>query len=173
MVSRMMLIAIIVGITLFVSDLVFGWMTFLSGPIPVIFVMTIIVGIIAGQVGDAVKATFLTWLLGILLSSLLAPIIFAEFWTDEVFLPFLPLIIMMWSTRGLILDYQFEGNIFEALAVAVGLTIIWLVLTPMLYLFSFVVAAISGFIGKKIHERLGLTQTEMSPPYVETPETQM
>ena len=75
MVSRMMLIAIIVGITLFVSDLVFGWMTFLSGPIPVIFVMTIIVGIIAGQVGDAVKATFLTWLLGILLSSLLAPII--------------------------------------------------------------------------------------------------
>ena len=90
-----------------------------------------------------------------------------------MFLPFLPLIIMMWSTRGLILDYQFEGNIFEALAVAVGLTIIWLVLTPMLYLFSFVVAAISGFIGKKIHERLGLTQTEMSPPYVETPETQM
>ena len=41
-----------------------------------------------------------------------------------------------------VVDYQFEGSIFEAIAVAAGLTIIWLVLTPGLYLFSFAVAAI-------------------------------
>ncbi|MGY5854901.1 MAG: hypothetical protein RTU92_15135 [Candidatus Thorarchaeota archaeon] len=169
MVKRELLIAILVGVILFISDLVLGWMTFLTGPFPVIFVITIIVAIIAGRVGDAIWATFFTWLIGILIGCLFAPIIFAEFWTGEGFLPLLPLIIMMWSTRGLIIDYQFEGSIFEAMAVAAGLTIIWLVLTPMLYLMSFAVAAISGFIGKKVHERLGLTQTESSPPSVDTP----
>ncbi|MGY5880577.1 MAG: hypothetical protein RTV31_10010 [Candidatus Thorarchaeota archaeon] len=169
--NKMILTAILVGVILFITDLVFGWITFLTGPFPMIFVITIVVGIIAGQVGDAVWATFLTWILGILLGCLLAPIIFAEFWTDDGFLPLLPLMIMMWSTRGIVVDYQFEGSIFEAIAVAAGLTIIWLVLTPGLYLFSFAVAAISGFIGKKIHERLGITQTEMVPPPVETYES--
>jgi len=172
MVKREFVIATLVGIILFITDLIFGWMTFLAGPIPVIFIMTAIIGIFAGKVGDAVKATFLTWLFGILLGCLLAPIIFAEFWSGEGFLPILPLIIMLWSTRGMFIDYQFEGTWIEAMAVAAGLTIIWLVLTPMLYLMSFVVAAIAGFIGKLIHQRLGLTQTESYPPTGETPDYQ-
>ena len=172
MVNRMVLYATLVGVTLFVSDLVLGWMTFLTGPIPVIIVIAIVIGIVAGKAGDAVWATFLTWILGILLGCLLAPVIFAEFWTGEGFLPMLPLIVMMWSTRGMVMDFQFEGNIFEVIAVAAGLTIIWLVLTPMLYLMSFGVAAISGFIGKKIHARLRFTQSEIPPHAYETPEAQ-
>lgn len=159
MVRRMMLIATLVGVILFITDLAFGWMSFLTGPFPVIFIMALVIGIVAGKIGDAVWATFLTWLFGILISCLLAPIIFADLWSDEVFLPFLPLIVMLWSTRGMFIDYQFEGTWIEAMAVAAGLLIIWLVLTPMLYLMSFVVAAIGGFIGKWVHERLGLTQT--------------
>jgi len=114
MVKREFVIATLVGIILFITDLIFGWMTFLAGPIPVIFIMTAIIGIFAGKVGDAVKATFLTWLFGILLGCLLAPIIFAEFWSGEGFLPILPLIIMLWSTRGMFIDYQFEGTWIEA-----------------------------------------------------------
>ena len=79
---------------------------------------------------------------------------------------------MMWSTRGMVVDYHFEGSIFEAMAVAAGLAVVWLVLTPGLYLMSFGVAAISGLIGKKIHERLGISQTETSPPPVDAYGTQ-
>ncbi|MFW9844664.1 MAG: hypothetical protein ACFFEV_08815 [Candidatus Thorarchaeota archaeon] len=158
--NRMVLIATLVGITLFITDLVFGWITFLISPFPVIFVITIVVGIVAGRIPDAVWATFLTWVAGILLGCLLAPIIFAEFWTEDVFLPLLPLIIMLWSTRGMFIDFTFEGSIFEAMAVAAGMLIIWLVITPTLYLFSFGVAALSGFLGRKIHEQLGVIETE-------------
>jgi len=172
MVKREFVIATLVGVILFITDLIFGWMSFLAGPIPVIFIMAAIIGIFAGKISDAVFATLLTWVFGILLGCLLAPIIFAEFWSGEGFLPILPLIIMMWSTRGMVIDYQFEGTWIEAMAVAAGLTIIWLVLTPMLYLMSFVVAAISGFIGKKVHERLGFIQSEIPPHAYETPEAQ-
>ncbi len=172
MVKREFLIATLVGVIIFVTDLTFSWLTFLTGPFPVLFIMAIIIGILAGTVGDALKATFLTWLLGILLGCLLAPIIFVEFWSGEGFLPLLPLIVMLWSTRGMFIDFQFEGTWVEAMAVAAGMSLIWLVLTPMLYLMSFVVAAIGGFIGKRVHERLGLTQTEHSPHYVETPSYQ-
>ena len=172
MVKRELLIAILVGVIIFITDLAFGWLSFLTGPFPVLFVMATIIGIVAGTVGDAVKATFLTWVFGILLGCLLAPIIFAEFWSDEVFLPLLPLIVMMWSTRGMFIEFQFEGTWVEAMAVAAGMLILWLVLTPMLYLMSFAVAAIGGFIGKRVHERFGFTQTESYPPSVETPSFQ-
>ena len=172
MVKRELILAIVVGVIIFLTDLAFGWLSFLTGPFPVLFIMATIIGIIAGNVGDAVKATFLTWVIGILLGCLLAPIIFAEFWSDEIFLPLLPLIVMMWSTRGMFIDFQFQGTWVEAMAVAAGMLILWLILTPALYLLSFISAAIGGFIGKMIHERLGLTQTESSPHPVETPSYQ-
>ena len=148
-------------------------MTFLAGPFPVLFIIPIAVGIVAGQIADAVWATFLTWILGVLFGCLLAPVIFAEFWSDDVFLPLLPLIVMMWYTRGMFLDVEFEGNIFEAMAVAAGLAIAWLVLTPVLYLFSFGIAALGGFIGRIIHERLGIGETEISHQPVEQQGVQM
>ncbi len=169
MVKRELILAIVVGVIIFLTDLAFGWLSFLTGPFPVLFIMATIIGIIAGKVGDALKATFLTWIIGILLGCLLAPIIFAEFWTDEIFLPLLPLIVMMWSTRGMLIDFQVEGTWVEAMAVAAGMLILWLILTPALYLLSFIPAAIGGFIGKMVHERLGLTKTESSYHSVETP----
>jgi len=169
MVKREFLIATLVGVLIYITDLTFGWLTFLTGPFPVIFVMAIIIGLIAGTVGDALKATFLTWLLGILLGCLLAPIIFAEFWSEEGFLPMLPIIVAMWSVRGMFIDWQFEGTWFEAIAVTAVMAIVWLVITPILYLMSFLVAAICGFIGRRVHERIRLTKAESSPPSFETP----
>ena len=169
MVRREFVLAIVVGVVLFITDLAFGWLTFLTGPFPMIFIIAIVVGIVAGRIGDAVLATFLTWVIGILLGCLFAPIIFAELWSDDVFLPLTPLIVMLWSTRGMFIDYEFEGTWVEAMAVAAGMFIIWLVLTPMLYLMSFVAAVIGGFIGKLIHQRLGITKSEQSIQSVETP----
>jgi hypothetical protein len=165
MVKREFLLATLVGVILFISDLLVGWMSFILGPIPVIFIIALVIGIIAGNVGDAVKATFLTWLLGILLGCLLAPVLFADLWSEDVFLPLLPLIIMMWSTRGMFIGLEFEGNWIEALAVAAGLAILWLVVTPMLYMVSFLVAAIGGIIGTVIYKRLSDTPTETIPAY--------
>ena len=128
MVKREFLLATLVGVILFISDLLVGWMSFILGPIPVIFIIALVIGIIAGNVGDAVKATFLTWLLGILLGCLLAPVLFADLWSEDVFLPLLPLIIMM-------------------------------------YMVSFLVAAIGGIIGTVIYKRLSDTPTETIPAY--------
>ncbi|MFW9794924.1 MAG: hypothetical protein ACFFEE_11505, partial [Candidatus Thorarchaeota archaeon] len=110
MVKREFVIAFLVGVVFYLTDLIFGWYTFLLGPFPVIFTIAIVIGIISGTVGDALKATFLTWLIGILLGCILAPILLADLWSDEVFFPMLPLIISMWSVRGLFINLQFEGT---------------------------------------------------------------
>lgn len=169
MVKRETLIAIVIGVTIFITDLTFGWLTFLTSPFPVIFTIALVIGIIVGKVGDAVKVTFLTWLIGIALACLLGPIIFADLWSDEVYLPFLPLIVMLWSTRGMFLGWEFQGTWVEAMAVAAGMLVAWLVLTPMLYLFSFLVAAIGGWIGRRVHQHFRFRQVETTQAPIETP----
>jgi hypothetical protein len=159
-----LLVATLVGLVLFLSDLSLGWLSFVSGPIPVLFTMAIIIGLVAGKMGDALLATLLTWILGIVLGSLLAPILLPGLWDDDVWVPMLPLIIMMWSVRSSFISFEFEGTWVEAIAVAVGVFLVWLILTPILYGLSFLLAVVGGFIGSKLHERLGLIEPSPPPP---------
>lgn len=154
MAKRDFLLSIIIGLAIFLTDFAFSWLTFLCGPIPVIFIIAIIIGIVAGSHGEAVIATMITWICGILLGMLLAPIILAEFWNPDQTLLGTFLIVFFYSVRGFF-TLTYEGNIIEVIVVGVLYILVMLIVTPILYLVSFAFAPIGVVIGKFIRKRMG------------------
>lgn len=146
------ILAIIVGISIFLTDLVFGWLTFFSGPIPVIFIMAIIIGIVAGTNKAAISTTFLSWIGGIGIGILIAPIVFVDMMNPDQTLLGLVLFIPMYSLRGMF-AWTIEGNIIEIMVVGLVYFLVMLIITPIIYLFSFVFSIIGAVIGKLIRKR--------------------
>ncbi|MBN2228740.1 MAG: hypothetical protein JW779_04030 [Candidatus Thorarchaeota archaeon] len=152
MVKWELIVAIVAGSLIFLSDLLFGWLTLICGPIPVIFIIAIIIGIFAGNVGDALLSTFLSWVLGILLGVLLAPLIFAGLLAEGQDFFGLFLLVFLYSLRGMF-SWQLEGTIVEVFLMGFIYLIVMLVVAPIIYLISFVFAVLGGIIGKLIRER--------------------
>lgn len=168
MVKRDFILSIVIGLGFFLSDFIFGWLTFLSGPIPVIFIMAIIIGVVAGTHGDAILSTMITWIGGILIGVLIAPIVFADTLNpDQTFLGLL-IFVFLYSVRGFY-TLTYEGNIIEVLVVGLFYLIVMLIVTPILYLFSFAFAPIGVVIGKFIRRRVGDRGVEQQPYVPETP----
>ena len=168
MVKLEFLLSIVVGLTIFLTDLIFGWLTFLSGPIPVIFIIAIIIGIIAGTHGGAVGATMITWIGGIVIGILIAPIVFAGTLNPNQTLLGLFLFVFIYSVRGFY-SFTYEGNIIEVLVVGLIYFLVMLIITPILYLISFAFAPIGVVIGKFIRKRVGGRSVDPSPAVQETP----
>jgi hypothetical protein len=167
-VNRALIISVVVGIILFLSDLAFGWLTLLSGPIPVIFIMAIIIGAIAGTYGEALVSTMVTWIVGILIGILIAPIIFADFLNpDQTYLG-LFIFVFIYSLRGTY-TWTFEGNIVEIIVVGLVYLLVMLIVTPVIYLFSFAFSAIGVVIGKFIRSRTSGSPVEPMPVMQSTP----
>ncbi|MHA2162585.1 MAG: hypothetical protein ACXAEB_11840 [Candidatus Thorarchaeota archaeon] len=155
-------LAIVVGVFLFLSDLIFGWMTFFTGRIPVIFIMAIIIGIIAGEVGDGAVSTLLAWLIGILVATLLTPIILAEFWEPDSSLITMPITIAIWSLRGTF-AFEYEGSWIGGIALAALVLFVAIIATPIYYVFSLIIGGIGGYIGRVLRDRYA-TRTPASEP---------
>jgi hypothetical protein len=160
-----LLLAVIVGIILFETDLVFGWLTMISGPVPVIFIMAIIIGIIAGKIGDALLSTLLSWIFGILIGVLLAPIVFADYFTTEPSYFTIFLFVFIYSIRGMY-TFTFEGNLVEVIVVGLLYLIVMIIITPIIYLFSFVFAVAGGVIGRVLRDSLMKRGAPVAQPAV-------
>jgi hypothetical protein len=154
-----MIIATLVGVILFITDLVFGWMTIVTGRIPVIWVIAIVIGFIAGSAMRAVQSTLLAWVIGLLLGTVLAPFVFAEFWDPESTFLLMPLALAMWSLRGTF-AFEYEGSWIGGIAFAAGALLVMLAGTPMLYLMSLGVGAIGGYMGQVLRKRLEQRQED-------------
>ena len=159
MVKLELSLAIIVGISLFLTDLVFGWLTFISGPIPVIFIMAIIIGIVAGTNKDAIISTMVAWIGGIGIGILIAPIVFVDILNPDQTLLGLILFIPMYSLRGMF-AWTVEGNIIEIMVLGLVFFLVMLIITPVIYLFSFVFSVIGAVIGKLIRKRRSASGTD-------------
>ena len=165
-VNRELLLAVVVGIILFETDLVFGWLTMISGPVPVIFIMAIIIGIIAGKIGTALLSTLLTWVLGILIAVLMAPIVFVDYFTTEPSYFTLFVFVFIYSIRGMY-SFTFEGDLIEVIVVGLLYLVVMIVITPIIYLFSFVFAVAGGVIGGVLRDSLakkGTPAVQPTPP---------
>jgi hypothetical protein len=149
MFEKEVLFAVLIGIILFVTDFALGWMTFIFGRFPIVWVIAIIVGILSGGIMKGVKNTFATLLFGWLLACLLTPYVLAEYFTEDATILGILLVAALWPMRGTFF-FEYSGNWIEGLAVAIGVLIIMLVGTPVLYLLSLMVAAIGGGIGRVI-----------------------
>ena len=168
MVKLEFLLSIIIGLAIFLTDLICGWLTFLSGPIPVIFIIALIIGLVAGTHGGAVGATMITWIGGILIGVLIAPIVFVDILNPDQTLLGLFIFVFLYSVRGFY-TLTYEGNIVEVLVVGLVYLIVMLIVTPVLYLFSFAFAPIGVVIGKFIRGIVGKRPVKQSPVVQETP----
>ncbi len=148
-----LILATIVGVILFVSDLVFGWLTMFLGPIPVIFIVAIIIGVIAGGIGLALLSTLASWAIGIVIGALIAPVAFDDFFTSEPTFFSLLFFVFIYSIRGMY-NFTYEGDIVEVLIVGLLYLVVMIVITPIIYLLSFVLAALGGILGKLLRKSL-------------------
>ncbi|RDE13302.1 MAG: hypothetical protein C4K48_08710 [Candidatus Thorarchaeota archaeon] len=147
------ILATIVGVILFVSDLVFGWLTMISGPVPVIFTIAIIIGLIAGGLGLALLSTLASWVIGILIGALIGPFVMVDLiGTEQTFFS-LFVFVFIYSIRGMF-SFTYEGNIVEVLLVGLLYLVVMLVITPIVYALSFVFAAVGGVLGRVLRDSL-------------------
>jgi hypothetical protein len=173
MFEREVLFAVLIGIILFITDFAFGWMTFIFGRFPIVWVIAIIVGILSGGIKKGVVNSFFALLFGWLISIPLTPIVLAEFFTEDATIIGILLVAAIWPMRGTFY-FEYQGNWIEGLAVAVGMLIVMLVGTPVIYLMALGAAAIGGLIGRVILARLDWrTFLDRAKPvdHYQTPET--
>ena len=163
-----LLIAIVVGVFIFVTDFIYGWLTFLTGAFPVILVMAFIIGLIAGNGTKGILATTVSWAIGLGIGYIFAPILLADFMgpdTTELGIIFATL---MWPLRG----YYDSFNV-DNIVQAIGLIIVSLFLTPMMYLLSLAVGGLGGVVGKFVRKRVSdtgpLEGLQQSGSYVSYP----
>jgi hypothetical protein len=153
MVGKEPILVILIGVTLFVTDFVFGWMTFIFGRFPVVWAIALIVGILGGGVMKGIQRTVIVLIIGVALGSLFVPFIFAEESSEDVTLFGILLVAAIWPFRGTF-AFEYEGNIIEELLVGFGMLVLMLVGTPLFYLISLGVAGIGGLIGRYVFARL-------------------
>jgi hypothetical protein len=144
------LVAIIVGILLFMSDILFGWMSVNISGIWTICIVMFIVGIIAGDFSGGFVAAFLTELLSVLLLVLFPQILVpgATITADNLF-------SMMWLVMGLSLSYHLRFPDepvpwYEAILIFALLVLF----APFVYAMALLFGLLGGGIGKIIYPRI-------------------
>ena len=147
---KKVLFAIIIGLILFLTDMLFGWMSFVLGGVWTLFVIVLIVGILAGDISGGFVAAFLTELIGVVILAII----------PEIFFPFVTIaetnfLARMWLVMSLSLSYHLRFP-DEPIPWIEGIVIIAILvlLSPLVYGMSLFFALIGGLIGRLIHPRV-------------------
>ncbi|MBY8998961.1 MAG: hypothetical protein KGD60_14635 [Candidatus Thorarchaeota archaeon] len=146
---KKMLFAILIGIILFITDMLFGWMSFYVGGIWTLFLIVFIVGILAGDISGGFVAGFLTMLLGV---GLLA--IFPEILVPGVTVGG-DILGRMWLVMAISLSYSMrfpEAPVpwIETLVIVILL----IALAPIVYAMALIFGPLGGLIGRFIYPRI-------------------
>jgi hypothetical protein len=147
---KKVLFAIIIGLILFLTDMRFGWMSFVLGGVWTLFVIVLIVGILAGDISGGFVAAFLTELIGVVILALI----------PEVFFPFITItatdfLVRMWLVMSLSISYhtRFPDEPIPWIEELV-IIVLLILLSPLVYAMSLLFALIGGLIGRLIHPRV-------------------
>ena len=146
---KKMLFALIIGIILFISDMMFGWMSVFIGGIWTLFLIVFIVGIIAGDMSGGFLAGFLTMLLGVLLLAIFPQILVPGVTVGGDILG------RMWIVMALSLSYSMrfpEAPVpwIEGLVIVILL----IALAPLVYAMALLFGPLGGLIGGFIYRRI-------------------
>ncbi len=158
MYPKEMYLGALVGMALFLFELKFLVISPLIRPIPSVFIIAMVVGLIAGSPTDGSISVFIAEFGGILIAVLLSPFTFPEWWIpDATYLG------IFFGALMLPIMYMLPPDItgWEAL----GAFIAMLFLTPIIYTISIALGGAFGWIGKKIRKSRPKPQIEPEPTY--------
>ncbi len=162
--QKEVLVASIVGIAMFITDLKFSWLSMYLGTIPGLFVIAFVVGVLATDIGGGLLSAFVALVGGVAVSGAFFSYLFPEYWNPETTLAGVILFVVVYSVRNLFPDEEMSP------AEAIGMFIVMLVLTPMAYGFCMVLGAIGGFVGRLLRENIIESRGWQPPAQVdETP----
>ena len=147
---KTMLLGLVVGIAMFISDLKIGWLSTLLGGFPSILVIAFVSGVISGDIGGGTLSGLGSGVGGIATSIVLSPYLFPEWGTpppdifDQV----------LWALGSSIAASGYA--VVEGLAAALGvLGVILSVLISIILLgLSFVSGLFGGILGRILHHFL-------------------
>ena len=147
---KKVLFAIIVGLILFITDMLYGWLSVSLGGVWTLFVIIFIVGILAGDISGGFIAGLLTELIGVGLLAMIPEIFFTE-----VTITATDIFSRMWLVMSLSISYSMrfpdapipwiEGIVIIALLV---------VLAPLVYAMALFFGLLGGLFGRFIHPRI-------------------
>ncbi len=144
---KKVLIAMIIGLVLFITDMRFGWLSVHIGGVWTLFVIVFVVGLFAGDISGGFLAALLTELIGVLLLALIPALFFTE-----IVITATDILGRMWLVMALSLSYSMR---FPSAPVPwiEGLVIILLLvaLAPLVYLMALFFGLIGGLFGRFIH----------------------
>ncbi len=170
--SLRFLLAVIVGVVMFISDLSIGWLTALTGRFPVVIIMGFVIGLIAGRGLYAPLAAVISWVAGIVLSVLITMALYPGQIPPDATIDGLLITAAVMALRGTF-DFEYEGPWIIALPVIIVYLVIILIVTPLLYLIGVGAAVVGGLVGHVIEKILqkSLQKPAASPPAPTTAET--
>ncbi|MFX1604847.1 MAG: hypothetical protein ACFFDD_02965 [Promethearchaeota archaeon] len=147
---KKVLFAIIIGLILFITDMLYGWISVALGGIWTLFILVLIVGILAGDISGGFIAGLLTEIIGVGLLAMSPAIFF-----PEVTITATDIFGRMWLVMSLSISYRMrfpDAPIpwIEGIAIIVLLV----VLAPLVYAMSLFFALFGGLIGRFIHPRV-------------------
>ena len=142
------IIATLVGISLFLLDLKFGTLSIIFGGFPSVIVIAIITGIIAGDILDGVLACALYEVLGLTLVVFLYPFLFPEWGplSADIFTRFL--VVMMLAIEHSLDLSPWPWILFPLIIALLS------IIAPLIFGIALMLSVLGGLIGRWIHGKV-------------------
>ena len=140
--QKEVLVASIVGIAMFITDMKFNWLSMYLGTIPGLFVIAFVVGVLATDISGGLLSAFISLVGGVAVSGVFFQYLYPELWSPEATLSGGFMFIVLYSIRNLYPDR--EMSLVEALTMIVVL----IVVAPIMYAISIGIGAIGGIVGR-------------------------
>ena len=138
-------IAILIGTSIFVTDFATGWLSYITAWIPMVFVLALVIGILAGNIEDGAGALILTLIIGNVIGAFLLPLVWSSVGSSGAGISLEGIVGLLifapaYAMRGWLLSVgsvPFDEAVLASFIAA-----------PGLYLLSFVFVAIGGRIAE-------------------------
>jgi hypothetical protein len=161
--QKEVLVASIVGIAMFITDLKFSWLSMYLGTIPGLFVIAFVVGMLATDIGGGLLSAFVALVGGVVVSVAFFQYLYPELWNPETTLLGILLFVPMYSLRNMFPEEEMS------LVEAITMVFILLIVTPVMYAISIGIGAIGGIAGRLLRERIIEPRWQQPAPIEEAP----
>ena len=152
------IVATIVGISLFLFDLKFGTISFAFGGFPSVITIAIITGIVAGDIMDGFVACALYEVLGVTLVVFLYPFLYPEWGilATDIFTRFIVVMILS-------IENSFDSAPIPWVLAPFFIALL-IFLAPLIFVAALLTSLIGGLIGRFLHAKILKRDYSRPPP---------
>ena len=147
---KKIIFAVVIGLILFFTEMLYGWISASLGGIWTLFIIVLIVGILAGDISGGLVAGLLTELIGVGTIAIIP-----GFFFPEITITATDILGRMWLVMSLSISHSLRFPDEPVPWVeAIVLVVLLVLLAPIVYAMSLIFALIGGLIGRSIYPRV-------------------